>query len=145
MKKIEHNSLCETESYKVMTDNDIKKALEVCISKPNKYRCVECPLYDTEGNCKWALKIVSLNLINRKDAEIERLNKEVDRLSQCVMYHDGHIVDAKDEAIEEFVKRLKENIYIVFEDTERMRVVQEVTIDNLVKEMTEQSTMGQVK
>lgn len=37
-------------------------------------------------------------------AEIERLNKEVDRLSQCVLYHGGHIA----YAIKDFADRLIE-------------------------------------
>jgi hypothetical protein len=44
-----------------------------------------------------------IDLINRQRAEIERLAKEVDRLSQCVLYHDGQIADA----IKEFAERLK--------------------------------------
>ena len=42
-------------------------------------------------------------LIVIKNAEIERLNKEVDRLSQCVLYHDGQISDA----IKEFWSRIQ--------------------------------------
>ena len=43
-------------------------------------------------------------------AENERLNKEVDRLSQCVMYHDGHIVDAIKEFAENVVTALDERV-----------------------------------
>ena len=49
--------------------------------------------------------------LNEKDAEIERLNKEVDRLSQVVLYHDAFandaIADARAEAINTFANRLK--------------------------------------
>ena len=37
MKKINHNSLCETETFESISDNDIKKALECC-SKGNHCR-----------------------------------------------------------------------------------------------------------
>lgn len=33
-------------------------------------------------------------IIVAQKLEIERLNKEVNRLSECVLYHDGQIVDA---------------------------------------------------
>ena len=39
--------------------------------------------------------------VEDKDAEIERLNKEVDRLSQLVLYNDGRMVDT----IKEFAER----------------------------------------
>ncbi|MDO4495212.1 MAG: hypothetical protein Q4B62_05415 [Clostridiaceae bacterium] len=48
--------------------------------------------------------------LTEKDREIEHLNKEVDRLSQCVLYHDGHIEDAKSEAIREFSKAVIDGI-----------------------------------
>ncbi len=44
--------------------------------------------------------------IAEQQAEVERLNKEVDRLSQVVMYHDGQIADA----IKEFAERLEKEI-----------------------------------
>lgn len=84
-----------------------------------------------------------------KDRNIEHLNKEVDRLSQCVLYHDGHIEDAKSEAIREFAERLKEALPMecrtVVEgndmegitDTGFQKDDTMTTIDNLVKKMTE--------
>ena len=64
------------------------------------------------------------NLINRQKAEIERLNKEVDRLSQCVLYHDGQVVDA----VKEFAERLKKELSFG-------KYIQADQIDNLLKEM----------
>ena len=166
MQKIEHNSLCETESYKVMTDNEIIKALECC-KEAVTTGCKDCPLGDYGTNtCITVLSETALDLINRLQAkntllesinkelsksvdmlklydisnlkaEIERLQKAIKVQDIMIEQQDYKLKQAKSEAIKEFVKRLKENIYIVFEDTERMRVVQEVTIDNLVKEMTE--------
>lgn len=43
-----------------------------------------------------------------RDAEVERLNKEVDRLSQVVLYHDGQISDAQKDMIDEFEEALKD-------------------------------------
>lgn len=48
-----------------------------------------------------------------KDAEIERLNKEVDRLSQVVMYHDGQIADAQLDVLDEYVERAKRRLPII--------------------------------
>ena len=87
------------------------------------------------------------DLINRQKAEIERLNKEVDRLSQVVLYHDGHIADAKAEARKEFAERfeneLSEKVEEVFfeEDHESFVSTNKVLdfLDNLVKEMEKES------
>lgn len=81
-------------------------------------------------NCQQYVYADLSDIIRDKNAEIERLNKEVDRLSQIVLYHDGHIADARAEAIKEFAERLKKIAYKYF--------VYSVTvneIDNLVKEM----------
>ncbi len=49
-------------------------------------------------------KVVEIDHVTDTNVgEFERLSKEVDRLSQCVLYHDGHIADA----IKEFVERLR--------------------------------------
>ena len=52
-----------------------------------------------------------IDLVGCQKAEIKSLNKEVDRLSQCVLYHDGIVSDlekdvfnAKAEAIKEFAE-----------------------------------------
>lgn len=67
-------------------------------------------------------------------AENERLNKEIDRLSQCVMYHDGQIVDA----IKEFAESLKHELEIAFDEPIFDTVVGKIidsTIDSLIDEM----------
>lgn len=94
-----------------MTDKEIIKALECCIEAELTEDCkkLKCPFFDNEiYNCmnvgdENAMYRYSLDLINRQQAEIERLNKEVDQLSQCVLYHEGQIVDA----VKEFADRLK--------------------------------------
>ena len=54
-----------------MTDNEIIKALECCVN--NQY-CWLCILKDREDDCHDILKS-ALDLINRQNAEIEKLNK----------------------------------------------------------------------
>jgi hypothetical protein len=88
-----------------MTEAEIMKALECC--NTNNYDdCCECPLY-YEADCAFPLAVNCLELINRKNAEIERATKEVDRLSQVVLYHDGQISDARAEAIKEVLQRAR--------------------------------------
>ena len=53
-----------------MTDNEIIKALECCINDD----CDNCP--DTFGNCEHNAMRNALNLINRQQAEIEKLKIE---------------------------------------------------------------------
>ena len=85
-----------------MTDNEIIKALGRC---PYQRDCVSCDVNACDNSPNHIMKCAR-DLINRQKAEIERLNKEVDRLSQCVLYHDGQIADAKAEAIKEFAERI---------------------------------------
>ena len=70
-----------------MTDNEVIKALECCSRWELTKDCSECAYESSDGICRENLFSDTLDLINRQKAEIERLNKEVDRLSQCVMYH----------------------------------------------------------
>lgn len=101
-----------------MTDNDIKKVLECCINDD----CDNCP--NTFGNCEHNAMRNAFDLINRKDAEIERLKKEIkDRerayndefcsrkewQSKCQeLIKEKQII--RSEAIKEFAERLKETI-----------------------------------
>ena len=58
-----------------MTDNEIIKALECCTDESYE-NCNECPYSIDTLSCE-RIKLLedSLDLINRKQAEIERLNK----------------------------------------------------------------------
>ena len=116
------------------TDEEIRKALVCCAS----YDCNGCPLYSPTINCVIVLPQKALELADRQRAEIERLNKEVDRLSQCVLYHDGIVSDlekdvfnAKAEAIKEFAERLIDKC------ADPYWCVWMSEIDDLATEMTE--------
>lgn len=74
----------------------------------------------------------AIDLIKRYKAEIERLNKEVDRLSQCVLYHDGQILDAIKEFAERLKMRIDEGELYTTSDDYELTINH---IDNLVKEM----------
>lgn len=79
-----------------------------------------------------AMKILddAIKIITGQKAEIERLQKEVDRLSECVLYHDGHVVDA----IMEFAERLKMKAHSYFL-ADLIWIVEFDDIDYLVNEM----------
>lgn len=62
-----------------MTDNDIIKALECCGGENYETDCPKCPLHN-DGDCNCKLAKHSLELINRKNAEIESLKNHTDFL-----------------------------------------------------------------
>lgn len=115
-----------------MTDNDIVKALVTCIAG----NCTEfgCPLFDENDTadctvCMTKLIEHALDLINRRTAEIERLEKELNTLTkQC--YKSG---------IKDLAERLREKSYIQ-KPYGIYGVVDVLEIDNLVKEMTEETS-----
>lgn len=166
-----------------MTDKEIIKALE-CLEGCD-LNCRDCPY--SQGSfypiCQRRVAKDALNLINlqqeqleaaiagqetlqkaldEKDKELIRLNKEVDRLSQYVLYNEEYINDhywdfcsisgcervsndcwktcpysryskVKSKIIKEFAERLKKECLI----DRGYEILYEGTIDNLVKKMTE--------
>lgn len=139
-----------------MTDNEIIKALECCIS--NKCTCSECSYeytkhikneefevmsngksYD-EWSCDEWLKCDLLDLINRQKAEIERLTINMNAFGLGMKREKERADNARAEAVKEFAERLKEECGNVA----RMEFggftyfcVGFEFFDNLVKEFTE--------
>ena len=115
-----------------MTEAEIMKALECC-SKVADEGCAECPL--CRKDCfKLNLEKLALDLLNRKNAEIERLAKEVDRLSQVVLYHEGQIADAQAEAIKEVLQRARGKVCCIPQHHFTLEQVL-CDIDQIAKEM----------
>lgn len=94
-----------------MKDSDIIKALECCKSAIAT-GCKDCPLYNTEKTCTCVtiLSENALDLINRQEAEIERLHKILN--SYALQY--GTVTDQskkikqiKSEAITEYMEEVK--------------------------------------
>lgn len=87
-----------------MTDDEIIKALECCITND----CAKCKAYDeTNGeivDCLHAICRNALDLINRQNEEIERLLKAIN-YKHCV--YEKRVVT---EAIKEFAEGLKDII-----------------------------------
>lgn len=126
-----------------MSDNEIKKALECCADEHRG--CTDyCP-YVGKISCAFDLRKDALDLINRQQAEIERLEGELieertRRENAVNAYH-----EAKIEAIKEFAERLKELLKKKRKKAQSLLAKSQygeciLAVDNLVKEMTESPT-----
>ena len=110
-----------------MTDNDIKKALESYI---NDITCAKCGFKD-----QYLLGVIisALDYINRLQTENKRLDKEVDRLSQVVLYNDGvtemKVEETKAEAYKERIEKVKK-LWGMYQGYEF-----EIKLDNLLNEL----------
>lgn len=62
------------------TDEEIRKALECCAS----YDCTACPLYSPSINCVIVLPEKALELVDRYRAEIEKLKKTNEKLTEML-------------------------------------------------------------
>ena len=114
-----------------MTDEEIIKALELCIADGN--HCKDCP-YGQIGQCVYAVEIDTLDLIK----ELKEKNESLDTL---VLSYGDYVAKIRTEAINEFAERLKEESSIecdvsmgfgkpFYEDA-----IPIIAVDNLVKEM----------
>ena len=63
-----------------MTDNDIIKALECC---PKDILCEQCPL-NGKSNCMNKLYEYALDIVNRQQSKIKRLNCVIDKIKDLV-------------------------------------------------------------
>ena len=129
-----------------LTDKQIIKALERCFSRGfDESTCYECPFYTATAKCVEDLRDGVLDLINRKNAEIERLqnrNKflEIEYKNQGNLFW-ARVQTSNLEAIKEFTERLKRtSIGLEIGDDKKLKMtaVSTVAIDKLVKEMTEE-------
>ena len=130
-----------------MTDNEIIKALECCIKSKCAYDCEKlgCSAYRT-GKCVYVKRAIryedfgielmkdALDLIERQQAEIERLKGEVDMYEEERKYHFEMSKQQTAEAIKEFAEKIMAFYYEFYEVIPSIIVDK---IDNLVKEMTE--------
>ena len=119
------------------TDNEIKKALECCITY--KQLCpMICPMHN-DSHCLPKLKEYALDLINRKDAEIESLQAENERLNEKVDFV-GDLKNIrkqiKAEAYKECIEKVKEKAYTYSDITGyRSTVVDVCEIDGVYEEL----------
>lgn len=132
-----------------MTDTDIIKALEFCIQSEFCEDCIYRKKTNKLNVCP--IRQDSLDLINRQKAEIERLHNEVKEKTETITFLKdqaiGWSIDfcniknkvktAKSEAIREFAERLKPKLRKNAHVSPFASNLNNVIIDNLVKEMTE--------
>ena len=125
-----------------MTDKEIIKALECCTTGK---KCRECIMKD-DGSCMSHIRKNALDLINRQQAEIERLTEEIRILQYCnkvnisssAELHD-RLRTAKTEAIKEFWKKVRKHARIFSMFLSQAEENEFISYgDNLVKEMTEE-------
>ena len=138
---------------KAKHDTEIKKALDVC---GHTKGCTNCPLGMGEmDNCQLVLTEDALDLINRLQAENERLKPFEDKIAEfnshirvedMLVFADSlaewleFCDNLKAEARKEFAERLKLHSYIMSDESQtgiinRYSVVTVNQIDNLLKEM----------
>ena len=77
-----------------MTDNEIMKALECCISE--HLGCGNCPL-EFDGNCGVVLRNGCINLINQYEAEIESLEVEKLHIAEFLVESERKVKDLEVE------------------------------------------------
>lgn len=114
------------------TDEEIIKWLDFCC---NTHNCLNCPYLKVGMPCIRIMQSDALSLIKKQQAEINRLKKYDEE--RDIRLHARLIANAKNEAIREFVERLKEMKYesIEWSHGKHPYVVEESDIDNLVEEM----------
>lgn len=121
-----------------MTDNEIIKALEHC---SDNGECKDCPANPHIVNCGCCMNGLmkrAHDLINRQKAEIERKNIQIGELVSFQRF-------CERKAIKEFAKRLKRKTrkFTEYDDggwDSTVYVVKVEDIDNLVKEITEETS-----
>lgn len=107
----------------MLTDNEIKKALEYCLEQGITSECERCR--DKIG-CRDTLLMNALDLINRRDADIERLERVISNIRR-----NRQVIES--EAIKKFAERLKHMFWSLTECDILIRG----RVDALVKELTE--------
>ena len=116
-----------------MKDDEIVKALECC--KGGIDNCKKCPYGLGEclnDNYESVLMKDALDLINRKNAEVERLKDGIKFERERVDNIPNLLLQAKTEAIKEFAERLRKQATV---DDDSTWWIANIDVDNLVKEM----------
>ena len=135
-----------------MNDNEFAKAIDICEKldffggqRAGRELWFEKPVDVQDIDIKQFVEDVAFlkDFINRQKAEIERLNhiraelsKEIDIWKDIAKRETGYVGIARSEAIKEFAERLKAEATLQHGG---VTVVYGSCIDNLVKEMTEET------
>ena len=97
-----------------LTDNDIKKALECCLSN-EEGKCEECPLrryHDEVFTCLSLKQEYALNLINRLQAENENYSKNNQTMTSDILklYKELEQAKAENERLKEENENLRDSL-----------------------------------
>lgn len=143
-----------------MTDKEIKSAMEACLNRTDRCVCTieDCP-YAWEDECSIDLWKDALDLINRQQAEIDRLTEwnkiKIEEMRQerqemlarnkkfradIIEKNEKMFLEAeaqiRPQAIKEFAEKLKEDIRYRIDATGDFELYEAFQdIDSLVKEM----------
>lgn len=122
---------------KKFTDEEIIEALDLCTQQNGSIPCYDCPCWnDDEQECKGIDYTATLDLIKRQKAEIEKLNKKVEELSDVLSDTIKiRYAEAKVEAYKEFAERLKRSTVMAVMGNKIYAVTTSKDVDNLLKEM----------
>ena len=129
-----------------MTEEQIIKALECCSTDIRENTCPKCAFYN-KHRCSTLMLNAASDIINRQKVKIKSLKQIINEQDKEVLKLQNRIIfwrknlnyqpeKIKSEAIKEFAERLK-----VRRGLNQMciAIVSKNDIDNLVKEMTEES------
>ena len=124
-----------------LTDKEIIKALGCCIHDDYDY-CEKCP-YRKSKPCQENLIKNSFDLINRLQAENERLRKENE---DYVHLYNKHINTAFNRIKAEAYKEFAEEIFELFPNDKPNTVISRVTVKHILNEKVgEQPILNDVK
>lgn len=126
---------------KKLTDNEIIKALECCVKET--HTCLECP-YTEFGQCEFLVMKDALDLINRLQAENERLKEKCEMwdktvfaksLEEWLEFCDNFKAEAYKECIEKAKNEIDSQSHSrsLEASGERFRIHK--ILDNLLKEL----------
>ena len=116
-----------------MSDNEIIKAADACV----RGDCIGCSHNSEDSSIVCRDKLIEdmRDLINRQKADIERLKANLREDSEAILALNHELLRVKTEAIKEFAERLKIDFGHGVLGMSSVAAI----IDNLVKEMTEET------
>jgi hypothetical protein len=117
-----------------MTEAEIMKALELCGKRSNG--CADCPYFGIGGHDKLNRDI--LDLINRKNAEIEKRDKEIDKWQKVnfdLCNAGGKLLHERKTIRQKAIKEFAERVIDLFPSDFSYTTISRFTIRKIAKEM----------